>query len=88
MNVIVKKSVVFDIIEVQGRIDGLSATDLQHAIDKCTGAGARMLVLDCVGVTYVSSAGLRVFVHTYKILSGKLEKLTPDLIETLRSQYI
>ena len=88
MNVSVKKSGVFDVIEVQGRIDGLSAADLQLAIDRCTGTGARFLVVDCAAVSYVSSAGLRVFVHTYKVLNrigGKMFLMS--LSDTVREVF-
>ncbi|MEI7895410.1 MAG: STAS domain-containing protein [bacterium] len=69
MKVIVKQSDAFDVLEVQGRIDGLTATELKLAAEQCMNGGARQLVFDCSAVTYLSSAGLRVFMQTWKSLS-------------------
>ena len=75
MNIIAKKTGVIDIIEIQGRIDGLTAAELKLAIGRCTDAGVRLLVFDCSAVTYISSAGLRVFIQTHKslgLIGGKM----------------
>ena len=69
MHIVVKKSGVFDVVEVHGRIDGLSSAELKQAIDQFAEAGVRRLVVDCAAVTYISSAGLRVFIQTHKSLS-------------------
>jgi anti-anti-sigma factor len=55
-------------IAAAGRIDGLSSSEIQRALDDLILAGARTLLFDMAGVHYVSSAGLRVFISTQKAL--------------------
>lgn len=55
-------------IKVEGRIDSLSAPQLHGEIDRLIAAGERMLVADLSGTSYISSAGLRVFMDTFKQL--------------------
>ncbi len=56
------------IIAVKGRIDTLTATELQTAID--SGDGINELVLDFDCVDYISSAGLRVLLTNQKKMMG------------------
>jgi anti-anti-sigma factor len=55
-------------ITATGRIDGLSSSEIQRALDDLILAGARTLLFDVTSVHYVSSAGLRVFISTQKAL--------------------
>jgi anti-anti-sigma factor len=55
-------------IAASGRIDGLSSSEIQGALDDLILGGARTLLFDMAGVHYVSSAGLRVFISTQKTL--------------------
>lgn len=67
---------VFDVLEIQGRIDGLTSAALKHSIDQATVDGRRNLVLDFTGVSNKSSAGLRVILQSHKALNqigGKLK---------------
>lgn len=47
------------IFEVQGRIDTQGAVDMDLALQAAVAAGKNRMVLDMVGVRYISSAGLR-----------------------------
>jgi len=64
------------VLEVQGRIDGISAPELKRAIDHHAATGERLLILDFSAVSYMSSAGLRIIVQGQK----SLKPLGGDLI--------
>lgn len=53
-------------VVAKGRIDALSSSYFQKALDELILAGERALLLDLSAVNYVSSAGLRVFVTAQK----------------------
>jgi|SRR5713101_4399023 anti-anti-sigma factor len=57
------------LIRIEGRIDHTTAQDFGQAltshIDSCTGEDCKLL-LDCSGIDYISSAGLRVLLITAK----------------------
>lgn len=55
-------------ITVRGRIDALTAPDVQKVFDRLIMSGERVLLVDMAGVGYVSSAGLRVFLSGQKAL--------------------
>ena len=55
-------------IKVIGRLDTTTAPKLEAAIDDCI-AGVEEFVLDCSGLEYVSSAGLRVILKTQKLMN-------------------
>ena len=55
-------------IAMTGRVDGMSAPDVQRQIEEQIHSGERVLVLDLEGVNYISSAGLRVFLSAQKNL--------------------
>lgn len=55
-----------DLIVVNGRIDSYTAPDLSEALNKITQNGRYKLILEMNGVTYVSSAGLRVLIDVQK----------------------
>lgn len=56
------------LIEVLGRIDGLSAEELREAFAEEIQRGAKRVVLDLSQVSYMSSAGLRELVAAYRRL--------------------
>lgn len=58
------------VLGLAGRLDGLASPALERKVDTVFGAGCRRLVLDCSQLTYVSSAGLRVFLATAKKFKG------------------
>jgi anti-anti-sigma factor len=53
---------------MSGRLDSLTAAEAQGALEELVAAGQRSLVVDLVELTYVSSAGLRVFLVVQKLL--------------------
>jgi anti-anti-sigma factor len=63
-------------IVAKGRIDALSAPDVRKALDGLVLSGQRVLIIDMTMVSYVSSAGLRVFLAIQK----QLKKVEGEVI--------
>ena len=85
----IKKSVVEDvtIIELDGDIDGQTAPEAQAFIQPLIVEGSKV-ILDMSKVSFMSSAGLRVLLTTYRnIMSNKgsvgLIGLTGEIEETM-----
>ena len=68
MNIVFREWETCYLLEIHGRVDGLTASEIKQAIDKITSMGHRRLIVDFSGVTFMSSAGLRVILQTHKSL--------------------
>lgn len=73
-------------LKLSGRLDGLSAPELEQQLAGALAAGCERLVFDCSGVEYASSAGLRVFLLAAKQMKTRggrcgFAALTPALRE-------
>ena len=69
------------LLEVLGRVDSTSASQLGEAMDKSINEGQMSIVLDLSGVEYMSSAGLREMVRVLKKVrrgSGDLRIANPS----------
>ena len=55
------------VLKIIGRLDTTTAPELETVIDGCVAQGGA-LVLDCSGLEYVSSAGLRVILKAQKLM--------------------
>ena len=55
-------------LKIIGRLDTTTAPALEATIDACA-ADIKELVLDCSGLEYVSSAGLRVILKAQKLMN-------------------
>lgn len=76
-------------VTAKGRIDALSASELQKVFQQLMLGGARALLADLSGVPYISSAGLRIFITTQKELKkvdGEmlLAGLTPQVFDVFK----
>lgn len=60
------------VVRLSARVDAISAGEVEAAFGEQIAGGARKLVADFAGTEYISSAGLRVFLATLKLL-GKNE---------------
>ncbi len=63
-------------LQLSGRFDGLSATDIEKKLDSMILDGEREIIMDLTGISYISSAGLRVLLKAQKVL----EKISGGLI--------
>lgn len=64
-----------DVLEINGRLDFGTSDQLQKAVEAALERGSTRLVIDCKGLNYVSSSGLRVFIlagKQFKAGGGKL----------------
>jgi len=52
------------VIVLEGELDLGTVDDLQDAVDEALGAGARHVTIDCRGITFVDSSGLRCLLDT------------------------
>ena len=57
-------------LSIIGRLDTTTAPVLESTVDGCI-AGVQELVLDCSGLEYVSSAGLRVILKAQKLMNAQ-----------------
>ncbi len=74
------------ILSVEGKINALTAPELEKALLKYINEGKIKLILDFSNVDYISSAGLRSVLVAAKTLMGKggkliLSSLQPDVKE-------
>lgn len=65
MTIEIKKNAEATIIEVAGRLDTMTASSLDKAINEDIGE-VKALVIDMNGLEYISSAGLRVLLGAQK----------------------
>jgi len=54
------------IISLEGRIDTNNYNDFETRMQEIIQTGAEKIILDCAGLHYMSSSGLRVFVMVQK----------------------
>lgn len=76
MNIGEEKGNGVTIITIDGRVDGLTAPDLRAHVTNVVERGDVRLLLDCAGMTYVSSAGLHVILLSAKMCQENGGKLT------------
>ena len=56
------------VVSAKGRIDGANATEVQGVLSNAFEPGVKLMLLDLGGLTYISSAGLRVIMLTARTL--------------------
>jgi anti-anti-sigma factor len=66
MNVKVESSKEYTVVSVEGRIDSTNAGEFEKPMMKVIEGGCSKLILDCSGLNYISSSGLRVFLIVLK----------------------
>lgn len=70
MNITKKLDGQTAVVGVEGRLDTSTAPQLETFLDGLIPAG-QAITLDCLGLDYISSAGLRVLLKTQKAMQGK-----------------
>ncbi len=87
MKISVTKVQQATVVALEGDLDASTAPEAQAQILPLAESGAK-IALDMSGVPYMSSAGLRMLLATYRAIAGKgglvvLVGLSPDLQDTM-----
>lgn len=88
MEIISKKTNDKTIVEVAGYLDAISAEEFLKFIDGMSAEESVHVVVDCTGLQYISSSGLRVFITLLKKAQkngGKVE--VQNLNSTVREIF-
>ncbi len=77
------------VIAPSGRIDTMTAPEVERAIEAAIGGGSRRVLVDLGAVPYISSMGLRVLLMAAKKLRGPddrfgLSALAPEVEKVMR----
>jgi anti-anti-sigma factor len=75
MNITKEKISNFSVLNIEGRMDTTNSPAFETEIDKIYSSGEKDIIIDCSGMKYISSSGLRVFLIAQKraiALKGKL----------------
>jgi len=86
MNVQISTSADYTIVSVDGRIDTTNAGDFEKPMIEAIEGGSTKIILDCAGLNYISSSGLRVFLVIQKKLMAlkgqfRLSNMQPGIKE-------
>ena len=66
MNVIITKTEQYVLVNLSGRVDTTNAGEFEKVIVEVVEGRETKIVLDCSGLNYISSSGLRVFLIVQK----------------------
>ena len=58
------------VVTLTERLDSVTSPELEHCLNRLVQSGERMVLLNCEPLSYLSSAGLRVFLSTAKKLQS------------------
>lgn len=75
MEVTIKQENNATVASVDGRLDAVSAPELERQLSAAIDAGQKSMILDLGGLEYISSAGLRVILTTAKRVKTAQGKL-------------
>jgi anti-sigma B factor antagonist len=89
MNLKTEKTGSFTVLKIKGRIDTIHSPLLENEINLIFESGEKNLILNCQGMSYISSSGLRVFLVALKKakpVNGKLYlcEMQPAIQEIFR----
>jgi anti-anti-sigma factor len=89
MDISVNKDTDFSVFSITGRVDTMTAPELEKRITEWIDEGGARLVIDMDGVDYISSAGLRTVLSTAKKIKAKsgkfcLIRLKPTVLEVFK----
>lgn len=66
MNITIEKVNDFTVLKIDGRIDTSNFSVFEEQINQLFNKGIKKFILDCSGLKYISSSGLRVFLVAQK----------------------
>lgn len=86
MNVTVNVLNEFTIVSIEGRIDTTNANEFEKAIMDVIDGGCGNMILNCTGLNYISSSGLRIFLIVLKKMTAvkglfRLSNMQPGIKE-------
>jgi len=86
MNVKIEKAEEYAFVGVEGRVDTTNANELENSMLQVISDGYTKIILDCSGLDYISSSGLRVFLIVQKKITAakgqfRLCGLQPGIVE-------
>ena len=74
------------ILSLSGRLDATNAPKLEAELKKCIN-GVEKLVFDFKELEYISSAGLRVLLHTQKVMNKQGEMIVRNVNDTIADVF-
>ena len=83
MNINMKKNGTELTVEVVGRLDSLTAPELEEALEESYD-GLEKLILDLAKLEYISSAGLRVLLGASQVMDEQGEMVVRNLTQPVR----
>lgn len=83
MNINMKKNGTELTVEVVGRLDSLTAPDLEERLEESYD-GVEKLILDLAKLEYISSAGLRVLLGASQVMDEQGEMVVRNLTQPVR----
>lgn len=83
MNINMKKNGTELTVEVVGRLDSLTAPDLEERLEESYD-GVEKLILDLDRLEYISSAGLRVLLGASQVMDEQGEMVVRNLTQPVR----
>ena len=86
MNVQITASADYTVVSVEGRIDTTNAGEFEKSMMEVIESGCTKIILNCSGLNYISSSGLRVFLIVQKKMMAvkgqfRLSNLQPGIKE-------
>ena len=75
MDIVVTREETLSVFALRGRLDAVSAPELEERLNSWFNEPAANLVFDLSGLDYISSAGLRVFLTAAKKIKSRNGKL-------------
>ncbi|MDO4755438.1 MAG: STAS domain-containing protein [Parabacteroides sp.] len=71
MEVKVEKGLEETIVCIEGRVDTITAPNLEKQIEPIWEEAEKTIIFDCANLNYISSSGLRVILSTHKKVTAK-----------------
>jgi anti-sigma B factor antagonist len=86
MNVTVTELNGYTVVSVEGRIDTTNANEFEKSMMQVIDSGKSKIILNCSGLDYISSSGLRIFLIVLKKMNAiqgrfKLSNMQPGIKE-------
>jgi len=89
MNIKVEREPARTIVSLSGQLDTLTAVDFEKEVSVLLNSDEHQIVLNCEGLSYVSSAGLRLLLTLQKGMMAKggtliLEKVQSPIMDIFK----